>query len=277
MSDALLQVRDLRVGYGNKNPYEVVHGISFDVDRGEFVCIIGANACGKTTSVKALMGLLPVMGGSVRVSGVDIRHLPEQERAKHYAYIPQAHTPPFPFSVADVVLMGRTPYINKFSRTTEYDRAVAYSALELMGITEIAEKHYTKLSGGQQQLVLIARALAQQSNILIMDEPTASLDYGNQHMVLSSMRNLSKLGKSVVMVTHDPDHALYCADRVIVMDAGTILCDGTPDECITADVLNHIYGVGVKIMDIEVDPGQTERICIPMKHEDDEKYDTPCN
>ena len=273
MEGTLLQVRDLKVGYGKRNPIEIVHGISFDVNHGEFVCIIGANACGKTTSLKALMGLLPVMGGSVRVLGTNIRDLPEHERAKYYAYIPQAHTPPFPFSVADVVLMGRTPYINKFARTTEYDRAVAYSAMALMGITKISEKHYTKLSGGQQQLVLIARALAQQSNILIMDEPTASLDYGNQHMVLSAMRKLSRLGKSVVMVTHDPDHALYCADRVIVMDAGTILCDGTPDECITADVLNHIYGVGVKIMDIEVELGQTERICIPMKPEDDEECD----
>lgn len=271
MTDAILQVRDLRVGYGKTNPFEIVHGISFDVYRGEFVCIIGANACGKTTSLKALMGLIPAMGGSVRVSGTDIANISEQERAKHYAYIPQAHTPPFPFSVADVVLMGRTPYINKFARTTEYDRAVAYSALELMGITNISDKHYTKLSGGQQQLVLIARALAQQSDILIMDEPTASLDYGNQHLVLSAMRNLSKLGKAVVMVTHDPDHALYCADRVIVMDAGNILCAGTPSECITPAVLNQIYGVSVEIMDVEVATGQKERICVPMKSDDYEE------
>jgi iron complex transport system ATP-binding protein len=264
MARALLQVRDLRVGYGKKRPFEVVHGVSFDVDKGEFVCIIGANACGKTTTLKALMGLLPVMGGSVVLSGVNIADLPERERAKHYAYIPQAHTPPFPFSVADVVLMGRTPYINKFARTTEYDRMVAYSALELLGITEIAENPYTKLSGGQQQLVLIARALTQQSDILIMDEPTASLDFGNQHMVLAAMRQLSQMGKAVVMVTHDPDHALYCADRVIVMDAGVILCDGTPEECITTEILNQIYGVGARIMDVEVAPGQVERVCVPI-------------
>lgn len=265
MAGALLQIRDLRVGYGRKNPVEVVHGVSFDVHPGEFICIIGANACGKTTTLKALMGLLPVMGGKVNVGGRDIAGMPERERAKHYAYIPQAHTPPFPFSVADVVMMGRTPYINKFARTTEYDRAVAYSALELLGITELSEKPYTQLSGGQQQLVLIARALTQQSDVLIMDEPTASLDFGNQHMVLSAMQKLSRMGKAVVMVTHDPDHALYCADRVIVMDAGVVLTDGTPEACITTEILNQIYGTDTRVVDVEVSPGRIARVCVPIE------------
>lgn len=260
----LLEVEDLRCGYGKKRPIEIVHGVSFSVDVGQFVCIIGANGCGKTTTLKALMGLLPALGGEVRVKGGNIANMPEQELARHFAYIPQAHTPPFPFSVADVVLMGRTPYINRLAQTTEHDRMVAYKALDLLGIHHLSEKAYTSLSGGQQQLVLIARALTQQSEILIMDEPTAALDFGNQQLVLSRMRMLSRMGKAVIMVTHDPDHALFCADRVIVMDDGCIVADGTPDDCITTEVMHRIYRIDARVMDVEVEPGRMERVCIPL-------------
>lgn len=262
--DHLLEVDALRCGYGKKHPVEIVHGVSFSVDPGEFVCIIGANGCGKTTTLKALMGLLPIMGGEVRIQGHLIAGMHEQELAKHFAYIPQAHTPPFPFSVADVVLMGRTPYINRLARTTENDRAVAFKALELLGITQLADKPYTTLSGGQQQLVLIARALTQQSDILVMDEPTAALDFGNQQLVMSRMSMLSRMGKAVIMVTHDPDHALFCADRVVVMDAGSIIADGSSQECITTQTIRRIYGTEARVMDVEIEPGMTERVCIPL-------------
>ena len=259
-----IQVQDLVTGYGKKRQTEVVHGISFDVQEGEFVCIIGANGCGKTTALKAIMGLLPAWGGAVRVRGIDIKDMQERELAREYAYIPQAHTPPFPFSVADVVLMGRTPYINKLARVSTRDQLVAYRALELLGISHLADTAYTNLSGGQQQLVLIARALTQQAGILIMDEPTAALDFGNQQLVLSRMKMLSRLGKSVVMVTHDPDHALFCADRVVVMDQGRILRDGTPDECITTEVLHQIYDTDARVLDVELEPGRIDRVCIAL-------------
>ena len=264
MAEHLLEVKNLVCGYGRKHPVEIVHGVSFDVDPGEFVCIIGANGCGKTTTLKAIMGLLPAMSGEVSINGENIAHMKERDLAKKFAYIPQAHTPPFPFTVADVVLMGRTPYINKLAQTTEHDRMVAYQALRLLGIEELAEKDYTNLSGGQQQLVLIARALTQQSEILIMDEPTAALDFGNQHLVLSRMRMLSKMGKAVIMVTHDPDHALVCSDKVIVMDKGSVLKNGTPQECITTEILKHIYSTNARVMDVEVTPGSMKRVCIPI-------------
>ena len=260
----LLEVDGLRCGYGKKRPVEVVHGVSFSVDAGEFVCIIGANGCGKTTTLKALMGLLPVTGGEVRVGGEAVATMRDRDRARRFAYIPQAHTPPFPFSVADVVLMGRTPYINRLARTTGHDRVVAYQALTLLGIEELADRAYTNLSGGQQQLVLIARALAQQSDILVMDEPTAALDFGNQQLVLSRMSMLSKTGKAVIMVTHDPDHALFCADRVIVMDKGEILRDGTANSCITTEMLYRIYSSNARVLDVEVEPGRVERVCVPL-------------
>lgn len=260
----LLEAHDLRVGYGRKNPVEVVHGVSLILDAGEFLCIIGANGCGKTTTLKALMGLLPVMGGTVKVAGRSIHDMPERELARHFAYIPQAHTPPFPFTVADVVLMGRTPYVNRLARTTEHDRVVAYKALRLLGIDGLADTAYTNLSGGQQQLVLIARALTQQSDILVMDEPTAALDFGNQQLVLSRMRMLSRMGKGVVMVTHDPDHALYCADRVVVMEDGRVIKEGTSAECISTEVIERIYHTQARVLDVDVGDGLTKRVCIPL-------------
>ena len=262
----LLEVQDLHCGYGKRShKVEIVHGVTFHLDTREFVCIIGANGCGKTTTLKALMGLLPATSGSVSVNGEDVFKMNERELAKHFAYIPQAHTPPFPFTVADVVLMGRTPYVNRLARTTRRDRMVAYQALDLLGIAHLAEEQYTRLSGGQQQMTLIARALTQQSDILVMDEPTASLDFGNQQLVLSRMRVLSQMGKAVIMVTHDPDHALFCADRVVVMERGEVIGQGSPDDCITTDMLRRIYDTEARVMDVEVEPGRIERTCIPLR------------
>lgn len=263
-SPVLLSVSDVRCGYGKKHPVEIVHGVSFTVRVGEFVCIIGANGCGKTTTLKSLMGLLPLLGGSVTFDGEEVAKMDERSRAQHFVYIPQAHTPPFPFTVADVVMMGRTPYVNLLARTTRHDREVAMEALELLGITHLAHTDYTSLSGGQQQLVLIARALTQESDILVMDEPTAALDFGNQQLVLSRMHMLSRMGKSVIMVTHDPDHALFCADKVVVMDEGRVLKEGTSEECITTEVLRHIYNAEAYVMDVQVPTGQTVRACVPL-------------
>lgn len=261
---SLLEVRDLHAGYGKK---EIVHGASFEVERGEFVCVIGANGCGKTTVLKNLLGLIKPFSGQVLVEGKDTSRMTEREMARHFAYIPQAHTPPFPFTVADVVIMGRTPYVGRMSVIKPEDRAVAWDALKRMSIENLADRAYTDLSGGQQQLVLIARALTQEPDILVMDEPTASLDFGNQQRVLTQMRQLSRGDMGVLMVTHDPDHALFVADKVIVMEGGVVSRVGTPQEVITAEVLNGVYGTRVSVMDVEVEPGRRERVCIPLMDE----------
>ena len=260
----MLEVKNLHCGYGKKQHVEIVHGVSLSAGINEVVCIIGANGCGKTTLLKAMMGLLPATEGEINIQGKNIARMREAERARRFAYIPQAHIPPFPFSVADVVLLGRTPYINRLAQITEHDRVVAYRALELLGIIDLAEQAYTKLSGGQQQLILIARALTQEADILIMDEPTASLDFGNQQLVLSRIKALARMGKAVIMVTHDPDHALFCADRVAVMDKGEIIKDDTPAACINTEMLGRIYNADVLVMDVAVELGRTERVCIPL-------------
>ena len=260
----MLEVRGLKCGYEKT---EIVHGVDFDVRHGEFVCVLGPNGCGKTTTLKTVLGLLKPMGGTITMDNVSTVEMTEAERAKLFAYIPQSHTPPFPFKVADVVLLGRTPYINKLANVSEHDKEVAFDCMERMGITKFADRPYTKLSGGQQQLVLIARALTQEPKLLVMDEPTASLDFGNQQLVLQQMRNLADSGMSVLMVTHDPDHALFCAHRVIVMESGQIITEGDPNVVLDTECLHRIYGTDVKVIDVEID-GQMQRVCIPvLSHE----------
>ena len=260
METPLLNVSDLHCGYYKK---EIVHGVSFSMNTGQFTCIIGANGCGKTTLLKTILGLLPSMGGSIEVAGHSITKMTDLQRARLIAYIPQAHALTFPFIVSDVVLMGRTPHVGKFSKVSHADKRAAWDALCAMGIEDLADRTYTKLSGGQQQLVLIARALAQEPKLIIMDEPTASLDFGNQQIVLSRMRDLSSQGASILMVTHDPHHALYCADSVIVMGEGNILTIGTPQETITTDMLETIYGTNVDVIDVMLPDGSPSRVCVP--------------
>lgn len=254
----MLEVRDLRCGYDGQ---EIVHGVSFDVRDGEFACIIGANGCGKTTTLKNVLGLYKPSAGSVTINGQDALAMDERERSRHFAYIPQVHRPPFPFSVADVVILGRTPHLagGMMARSTARDRDIAYQAMQTLSIEHLAHETYTQLSGGQQQLVLIARALAQQPDILIMDEPTASLDFGNQQVVLSQMRNLVEGGTGVLMVTHDPNHAFYCADTVLVMKEGRVVSRGTPAQVVNTETLEDIYRARVEVQQVPVQRTGEER------------------
>jgi iron complex transport system ATP-binding protein len=259
MSINMLDITNLRTGYHKK---EIVHGVSFSADRGDFLCIIGANGCGKTTMLKGILGLLPLMGGEATVDGVPVTGA--KQRAKIFAYIPQIHSIPFPFRVSDVVLLGRTPHLTStVSGASRKDKLAAYAAMEMLGIEKIAGSVYTELSGGQQQLVLIARALAQEPRILIMDEPTASLDFGNQQMVLSRMRSLGHDGMLVIMVTHDPSHVLMCANRVLIMKDGRITAEGTPSETVTSEMLSDVFGVNAAVVDVAGPGGEVRKAVVP--------------
>jgi iron complex transport system ATP-binding protein len=258
----MLEVRSLKAGYGRDR--EIIHDVNFTLHEGEFSCIIGANGCGKTTVLKTILGLLPAMDGSVTINGQDTRSMSERERATHFAYIPQTHGMPFPFTVKDVVLMGRTPYMSRMTTTSKADRRIVFAALCQLSIENLANRSYTELSGGQQQLVLIARALTQQPDILVMDEPTASLDFGNQQLVLSRMRNLVDSGMSVLMVTHDPAHAFYCADKVIVFHDGCVLVEGSPLDVITVENMRTIYNTEVRIERMDIGEGRIGCACVPM-------------
>ena len=260
----LLEVQSLVCGYGKK---EIVHGVNMDVHEGEFVCIIGANGCGKSTLLKNVLGLDTPFSGEVFVNNSPTKAMSDAERAQRFAYLPQEHTPPFPFTVADVVLMGRTPHMDRWSHVSDDDRQIAWDALKLLGIEALAPQTYTELSGGQRQLVLIARCLAQQPELIVMDEPTASLDFGNQQVVLSRMRDLTRDGLGVVMVTHDPHHAFLCADRVYVMQAGKMIAMGRPRDVMTPERLLDVYGTHVDVLDVKLTDGGDATVCVPLWEE----------
>lgn len=257
----MIQVRDVEFSYGKQ---EVLKGISFCMEKGEFVCVLGANGCGKTTLLKSILAFLTPQHGQVLLYGKDIHQMDERERARKIAYIPQYHTPPFPFTVRDVVLMGRTPHLSRICRPTEKDCRIADESMERLGIAHYANKSYTALSGGQRQMVVIARALAQQPDLLIMDEPTASLDFGNQYLVLAQVKKLAREGMGVLMVTHNPDHAFYCADRIIAMEDGKILSMGDAGKVINEAAMKAVYHMPVKVRSVSLGEGLDATICIPV-------------
>ena len=257
----MIQVRDVEFSYGKQ---KVLKGISFCMEKGEFVCVLGANGCGKTTLLKSILAFLTPQHGQVLLYGKDIHQMDERERARKIAYIPQYHTPPFPFTVRDVVLMGRTPHLSRICRPTEKDCRIADESMERLGIAHYANKSYTALSGGQRQMVVIARALAQQPDLLIMDEPTASLDFGNQYLVLAQVKKLAREGMGVLMVTHNPDHAFYCADRIIAMEDGKILSMGDAGKVINEAVMKAVCHMPVKVRSVSLGEGLDATICIPV-------------
>lgn len=237
-----LEAEDLAFGYPERR---VGHGVNLAVSPGEVLCLLGPNGCGKTTLFKTLLGLLRPQGGCVLLDGEDISGLPRAEIARGVAYVPQAHGATFPYTVRDFVLMGRISHRGLFASATAEDRDLAQAALGRLGIAELAPREVTRLSGGQRQLVIIARAIAQAAPLIVMDEPTASLDFGNQAVVLAIVRHLARSGTGIVLSTHDPDHALAVATRVALMRDGQLIAHGAAADVLTPALLAEVYGISV--------------------------------
>jgi iron complex transport system ATP-binding protein len=180
------------------------------------------------------------------------------------SYVPQAHTAFFPFTVREVVVMGRTSHLGVFSSPSRRDREITQAAIERMRIAPLADSVYTRISGGERQLALIARALAQEAKVVVMDEPTANLDFGNQVRVLQHIQSLAHSGIGVLLSTHDPDQAFLCADRVAMLHEGRLARLGAPDEAITAGSLKEIYGVDVAVTRVPLEGGGERRVCLPL-------------
>ena len=207
--------------------------------------------------------------GEIRLNGEAMTHWPRQRIARWMGYVPQSHAIPFPFKVHDVVAMGRTAHLGIFSSPNPADRTIADEAMETLGISALGEHIYTDISGGERQLVLIARALAQQPRILVMDEPTSNLDFGNQLRVMAHIRRIiAELGMSVILTTHHPNHALLYATRVMLLDRDKRVTVGQPAEVITERYLSQTYGVRTEILDIAQRSGQTVRLCIPASKDE---------
>lgn len=256
-----LVARDLAIGYGAA---EVGRDLALELAPGELVMLLGPNGCGKSTLFKTLLGLIPRLGGEVALDGRPLAELSRRELARGLAYVPQALGGFFPFTVIDTVLMGRTAHLGPFAAPGARDRAAARHALERLGLQDLAERAFTRLSGGQRQLVLIARALAQEAPYIVMDEPTASLDFGNQVRVLDQVRALKAGGTGLILASHDPDQALRLADRVIVMAEGRIAAAGPPSEVVTGALLKRVYGVDAAVAEVVAGGRTLGRTCFPV-------------
>jgi len=252
-----LEAIDLAFGYPRA---PVGHGVSLSVDSGEVLCLLGPNGCGKTTLFRTLLGLIPSQGGTLLLDGRDVAGFSRPEFARRLGYVPQANAAYFPFSVLEVVLMGRASRIGAFSTPSAIDHEAARSALEALGILHLGPRLYTAISGGERQMALIARALAQEPDMIVMDEPTASLDFGNQARVLERIRALAASGLAIVLSTHDPGHAYACADRVALMKKGQLVALGTPAEVVTPERLRELYGIDVAVAFMEA---AGRHICAP--------------
>ena len=224
---------------------EILHYVNFSVESGQFLAVLGPNGAGKSTLFRCLMGAQAGFSGEVTLDGVSISDLSGKERAKRIAYIPQIHRPTFGYTVLETVLMGTTRQLGAFSQPKQAQIDAAMAALEKVGIVSLAERNVARLSGGEFQLTLIARALSQQADVLLMDEPTASLDYGNQFRILSLVKELCKQNYTVIISTHDPQHALTFADKVLALDKGTVAAFGETGQVMTAELLHRLYGVEV--------------------------------
>jgi iron complex transport system ATP-binding protein len=237
--------RNLTIGYSDR---VVGRGLDVALKQGEVLALLGPNGGGKTTLLKTLLGILRPLAGDAEIDGRPMAGYSIRERARRIAYVPQVHTPTFAFTVETVVLMGRTAHSSLFSRPSAHDREVAGRALAGFGIGHLKERPYTMISGGERQLVLLARALAQEPQFIVLDEPTASLDFGNQGKVMREIRALAASGHGVLFTTHDPNHALRAADRAYLLRAGERVAEGAVREVLTRAQLEALYGAPVETL-----------------------------
>ena len=256
----MLAVQDLAWGFASRRVGEAV---SFALGRGETLALLGGNGAGKTTLLRTLLGLLPPLAGRVEIDGASLSTLSPAERAMRIAYVPQAQLPAWGFSVFDTVLMGRASHLPAFARPGHADREIALQSLATLGIGSLARRPVTELSGGERQLVMIARALAQQAGIVLLDEPTASLDFGNRLRVLRELDRLRGQGLTVVFSTHEPDHALMHADRALLLEGGRPLAFDSVANALTVENIERLYHTPVRMFE-----AGGRRVCVPADDAD---------
>ena len=248
----LLRLEGLSCGYQG---VPLFRDLSLTVDRGQILCLMGPNGCGKSTLINTALGLLRPLAGRVLLEGREVARLTRREIARRVALVPQRHQPMFPYTVAQVVLMGRTAHLSPFSGPTAEDEAVCRAALEQAGLRSLADVPYHQLSGGELQLVLLARAVGQRAPLLLLDEPTAHLDLRNELLFLETAARLAReQDMGVLMATHDPNHAFYLAEQGLpvtaaLLSGGGLFAAGTPEETLTPQALARVYGVEAAVLE----------------------------
>jgi iron complex transport system ATP-binding protein len=244
----MLEIRNISFRHQG-NEADILKSVDFRVQVSDMTTILGPNGSGKTTLFRCITGLWKPQKGEIVFENRDISGISHAERAKIFAVVPQEHEPPFPYSVLDVVLMGRVSHVGLFASPTSDDYEVAEKAIQTVGISHLRDRAYTKISGGERQLVLIARALSQEAPILLLDEPTSHLDFRNQVVVLKKVKEITReRGLTVLMTLHDPNLTMLFSDNVVVLNSGSIICTGSPQAVITEDILQKVYGIDVSLI-----------------------------
>ncbi len=256
-----LQVENLIGGYGKK---EILHNISFNINEGDVLCILGPNGCGKSTLLKLLLRIITKMTGNVFIHGKNTDKIDRKTLAQIFSYMPQSDRMLFPYTILEMVTMGRTCHIGKWNTPSKDDINIAYEALEKLKIAHMANKLYTNISGGERQLVLIARAICQDASILIMDEPTSSLDFANKLLVMDAISTAVKEGRSVILTTHSPSEPFSIASKVLLLSNGRKVGFGKPLEVLTSKALERVYGIPMDIMTVTDRFNDEMNICMPI-------------
>ena len=252
----MLEVEHLRFSYGKR---EVLRGVDLRVEPGELVFVLGANGAGKTTLFRCILGLLPGYQGCVRVDGCDVSSLAPRALAKKIAYIPQTSHMIFPYTALELVLMGTNRRLGLFSAPGRRERAIAMEALEELGIADYAHQSFAELSGGEQQLVLAARALAQQTAVLVLDEPTAGLDPAGRENLMANIRDYHRNKKrTIILVSHSMDEIARNVDRILVLKSAHVLMSGTPAE---------VFARAEELLSAGLDVPQVTRIAMRLREQ----------
>ncbi|MDY7076706.1 MAG: ABC transporter ATP-binding protein [Chloroflexota bacterium] len=255
----------LRGGAFSYRDHPIFDGLDLDLFEGDAACLLGPNGCGKTTLLRCLNTILTLREGELWLNGQRADTFSETKRARMMGFIFQEHTIQFPYSVLDIVLMGRAPHLSFLAAPSKRDREIAEQALETVGIVHLRDHRYTEISGGERQLALIARALSQEPQILLLDEPTSHLDFGNQMLILKTISRLVREERiAVMMATHFPNHALLASTKVLLMRDGGFIAEGSPEDVITGSYLRQLYGVEVEVVCIQSEDGRQPKAVIPV-------------
>lgn len=257
----ILEMSNLSCGYDKK---ALVKNINESVYPGEICCILGENGVGKSTLFKTILKLIDPIDGCIFIDGEKIEKIPHKKLATKMAYVAQSHTPPFPYSVEEVITMGRMIHMSAFSSPSKKDMEIVDGIINEMQIGFLRDKAYNLISGGERQLVMIAKALAQEPQCLVLDEPTANLDYGNKVIVLNTIKHLAEKGMSIVFTTHDPEQALLLNAKTIILFKDNPSLSGDAVSVVNERTLKAAYDADIRVVEIVDDKGNPVRVCLPL-------------